>query len=65
MAVGVEVSPFLTDPRLSQCSNIDCRHNMAKMNKYAKYCGELTCHFKVIEIGQDGKCKQFEIKGAL
>ena len=54
----ITVDQFVKDPRVCLCKSLKCRHNMG--NKKGPNGGELTCHFRMIEIGHDGECQQFE-----
>ena len=57
--IKIKVDSFLKDPRVRICLNTKCKYNMANMKGHS-YMGDLTCHFRIIEIDQNGKCKQFE-----
>lgn len=59
MAKGeLEGINFLTATRVILCACVSCRHNMLKKN--GPEGNKAKCHFRVVELDQNGKCRQFE-----
>lgn len=58
--IKIKVDKFLTATRLSECMNVDCRFNMAHIDKPFKADAGCNCKLKKIEINEKGQCQLFE-----
>ena len=56
--IKLEVDSFLTRTRVDMCRNQKCKYSM--MNKKRPEAG-FYCHFRLIEIDENGKCTEYEL----